>query len=71
VASGNDVFFTNAGTGASDGSVVKVSKSGGATKVLGDGYIYPFGIAVDASYVYVAVGGAGDQDDGQIVRMPR
>jgi hypothetical protein len=51
--------------------VVKVSKSGGATKVLGDGYIYPFGIAVDASYVYVAVGGAGDQDDGQIVRMPR
>jgi hypothetical protein len=71
IADRGDVFFTNAGTGASDGSVVEVPRAGGAARVLASGYISPFGIAVDASYVYVAVGGAANVSAGSIVRLPR
>ena len=35
------------------------------------GYVSPFGIAVDSSYVYVAVGGAPTVSEGSIVRLPR
>jgi hypothetical protein len=48
-----------------------VPKAGGAARVLGSGYVSPFGIAADASYVYVAVGGAPTMSAGSIVRLPR
>ncbi len=71
IADRGDVFFTNAGNGTSDGSVVEVPGAGGAARVLASGYTYPFGIAVDASYVYVAVGGAANVSAGSIMRIAR
>jgi hypothetical protein len=72
VVDATHVYFTDVTDTDGIGSVNKVASEGGTVQVLAASIPDPFGIAVDANYVYFTSGGtvAGGFGDGAVLKVP-
>ncbi|MBI5535791.1 MAG: hypothetical protein HY898_23940 [Deltaproteobacteria bacterium] len=65
---GGQVFYTEAGAGASDGNVWRAPVNGGSATLVASGQARPYGIAADGVYVYWTNNGSCGAEDGALMR---